>query len=146
MTMTRWNPIAELEEMRRKMDALLEKSSQMVRPQELPGQSWQPAAEIYEDDSELVIEMDLPGILQEDIQVRIEEHTLMIHGERKPSHDMTCTTQRSERSYGQFSREFALPGNVDESLTQASCEQGVLQVRLRKKTPGVPLRIDVEIK
>ena len=120
MTMARWNPIAELEEMRRKMDALLEKSSQLVRQQELPGQGWQPAAEIYENETELVIEMDLPGILQEDIQVRIEDHTLMVQGERKPSHDTTCTTQRSERSYGRFSREFALPGDVDESLTQAS--------------------------
>jgi HSP20 family protein len=146
MTMTRWNPIAELEDMRRRMDQLLENSSLLVSRQELPETGWQPAAEIYEDDAELVIEIDLPGVLQEDIQVRIEEHTLLVSGERKAQITDTHSTQRCERTYGSFSREFALPGSFDESRTQASCELGVLQIRLQKKPHQAPRRIDVEVK
>jgi HSP20 family protein len=146
MTMIRWNPLAELEELRRKMDNLFEQSAQLVHQQELPSQGWQPAAEIFENDHELVVEIDLPGILQEAIQVRIEDHTLMVSGERKPLIDAEFSTQRCERSYGPFYREFSLPGDIDENLTQASCDHGVLQVRLRKKSPGVPKRIDVEIR
>jgi len=146
MTMIRWNPLAELEELRRKMDQLLEQSAQLVHQQDLPSQGWQPTAEIFENDLELVIEIDLPGILQEDIQVRIEDRTLLVSGERKSLIDAASSTQRCERSYGPFHREFALPGDIDESLTQASCEQGVLQVRLRKKSSGAPKRIDVEIR
>jgi HSP20 family protein len=146
MVMTRWNPLAELEELRRRMDQLLERSSQLVQREELSDQGWQPAVEVYETDCELVIEMDLPGIMQEEIQVRIEDHTLLVCGERKKFADDAIIRQRCERSYGQFSREFALSGDIDESRTQACCEQGVLQVRLRKKTPGAPQRIDVEIR
>jgi HSP20 family protein len=146
MVMTRWNPLAELEELRRRMDQLLERSSQLVQGEDLPDQGWQPSVEIYECDGELVIEMDLPGIPQEEIQVRIEEHTLLICGERKPLAGEIVSRQRCERSYGRFSREFALPGDLDESRTQARCEQGVLQVRLQKKAPGTPKRIDVEIR
>lgn len=146
MTMIRWNPLAELEELRRKMDRLIEESSQRVREPELPERNWQPPAEIYETDTELVVELDLPGVPQEDIQVRIEEHTLLIDGERKPTVAAAAASSHSERSYGLFHRAFALPGNFDESRTNACCEQGVLQVRLWKKAPDQPKRIDVEVK
>lgn len=146
MIMTRWSPIAELEELRRKMDQLLQKSSQLLQEDELPHSGWQPTMEVFESESLLLIEFDLPGISQEEIQVRIEEHTLLVSGERKAMVREGFSHQRCERSYGPFSREFALPGDLDESLTRASCENGVLQIWLQKRSAGEPRRIDVEIR
>lgn len=146
MTMIRWNPLAELEELRRKMDRLIEESSQRVRQPELPERNWQPVVEIHETPTELVVELDLPGVPQEDIQVHIEEHTLLVSGERKPADAAALASHHSERSYGPFHRAFALPGNFDESRTSASCEHGVLRIRLWKKAPEQSQRIDVAVK
>lgn len=146
MTMTRWSPMAELEELRRKMDQLLQKSSRLLEEGELPKTGWQPTMEVFESESLLLLELDLPGISQEEIQVRIEEHTLLVSGERKPTLEEGFSCQRCERSYGPFQREFALPEIIDESQTRASCEHGVLRIWLQKRSSSEPRRIDVEIR
>ena len=146
MSLERWSPHAELEAMRDRMEQLLEKSRQAAE-QRLPGENpWQPQADIYEDELRLIVEIDLPGVPQEAIQVQIEDDILLVSGERQlPEVAETVSQQHGERTWGKFARQFVLPPEIDSNRTLASCEQGVLRIVMPKaaKTTG---RIEIEVK
>lgn len=147
MSMVRWNPLAELQEMHRKMERLLKQSQELVRESEPGSEPWQPPVEISEDDRQLVIEVDLPGMAQEGIRVQIENHLLEISGERpEPVRGEGMELQRSERHYGPFFRSFSLPAEIDEARTQASCEHGILRIVLMKKREAGGQRIEIEVR
>ena len=91
--------------------------------------SWMPAVDVYETDSRVVIRVDLPGVNQADIDLRIEDGSLVLRGERKfASGEKQEDFLRIERSYGSFQRTFRLPGSVDPGQVQASHEDGVLEI------------------
>jgi len=146
MTLERWNPLAELEAMRSRMDLLLEKS-RLAAERKTPGErSWQPPADIYEDETRLIVEIDLPGVPQEAIQVQIENGLLLVEGTREPpTGEESLQLQHCERSWGGFSRQFALPPEADSARTLASCDLGVLRIVIPKAGPPTG-RIEIEVK
>jgi len=147
MTMIRWEPMSELQEMHRKMERRLKESRELLRHGEETGDPWQPPAEIWEDDRQLVIELDLPGVAQEEIRVEIEDHLLQISGDRpEPIRDSGMEVQRNERCYGPFCRSFSLPSEIDEAHTRASCEQGILRIVLMKRSRPGTGRIEIEVR
>jgi HSP20 family protein len=108
---------------------------------------WSPAVDIFETENELVLKADLPEVSQKDIDVRMENQTLTIAGERRFETDETKKGfHRIERSYGQFVRSFAVPNTFDTEKIGAEFHNGVLTVSLPKKEAAKPRQVKVEVK
>ncbi len=91
--------------------------------------SWYPAIEISEHDDQLHVHADLPGLKPEDVKVELTNDSLIIQGERKQQHEHHIgKAYRSERRYGQFYREIALPEGVNPDQVKAQFRDGVLEV------------------
>jgi HSP20 family protein len=90
--------------------------------------------------------MEVPGIDEKDIDVRIEGNTLTVHGERKFEKDEKEENyRRIERQYGSFTRSFTLPNSVDPTQVTAHYDKGVLKVNLAKKAEAKPKQIKVNV-
>ena len=108
---------------------------------------WSPAVDILETEDELVVKADLPDVRWGDIDVRVENQTLSIKGERRFQEDASAQGyHRIERSYGSFVRSFAVPNSVDTEKLSADYKDGVLTVKLPKKEAAKPKQIRVEVK
>jgi HSP20 family protein len=107
---------------------------------------WAPAVDVIENDQELVLSADLPGIKMENVEVKIEDGTLTLSGSRKfESESKKDGYHRLERSFGSFRRAFSLPDSVDVEKVQAAMKDGVLTVRLPKKDIARPRTVKVEV-
>jgi HSP20 family protein len=108
---------------------------------------WSPAVDIYETENELVLNADVPDADPKDIDVRVENQTLTISGERKfESENSSKGFHRIERSYGNFVRSFAVPNSFDTDKINAGFKNGVLTVTLAKKEAAKPRQVKVEVK
>ncbi len=105
-----------------------------------------PAVDIYEDEHKLALKLEVPGIKQEDIDVRLENQTLTVRGERKfDAEEKEENFHRIERRFGSFVRSFTLPITVDTNSIGARCDAGVLTINLAKKEAAKPKQVKVEI-
>ncbi len=106
---------------------------------------WVPAVDVYEDKENIVIEVEVPGMKEEDLKVTLENNTLTISGERKfEKEEKDKNYYRMERAYGSFSRSFMLPENVDTKGIKAKYKDGVLILTLPKKAEAKPQSIAIE--
>jgi HSP20 family protein len=106
---------------------------------------WTPAVDIFETENELVLKADLPDVDLKDIDVRVENQTLTISGQRKFEKQESATGyHRIERSYGNFQRSFALPNTFDTEKISAAFKNGVLSVSLAKKEAAKPRTVKIE--
>ena len=147
MAIVRYNPFKELRTMQEQMNRLLDLAWNREPGEELREGVWQPPVDIFEDAESLIIKAELPGIEQKDIDVRIEDSTLTLRGERK--HDQEVRKEnyhRIERYYGSFQRSFSLPATIDQEKVKATCDKGVLTIVLPKKEETKPKQISVEVK
>jgi HSP20 family protein len=100
--------------------------------------------DIYEDEHNIALKLEVPGIDERDIDVRIDNHTLTVHGERKiEKEEKEENFRRVERQYGSFTRSFALPSSVDPGQASADYNKGVLEIKLAKKAEAKPKQIKV---
>jgi HSP20 family protein len=107
---------------------------------------WAPPVDIYETENELVLKADVPDVDQKNIDVRVENQTLTISGERKfEREDSGKGYHRIERNYGNFSRSFAVPNSFDTENIAATYRNGVLSVSLPKKEAAKPRQIKVAV-
>ncbi|HTS66073.1 MAG TPA: Hsp20/alpha crystallin family protein [Candidatus Acidoferrales bacterium] len=138
MSLTHYDPLASLRQFE---DAF---SRFFTEPQ--TNRPWAPAVDIYETENELVFQADLPDVDQKAIDVRVENQTLTIAGERKfEKKDTGKGFHRIERSYGNFVRSFAVPNAFDTDQVNASYRNGVLTVTLPKKEAAKPRQIKVDV-
>jgi HSP20 family protein len=108
--------------------------------------SFVPPVDIYEDTQRLVLKLEIPGIRQEDLDVRLENQTLTIKGQRAFEKDEKEENfHRIERRYGSFTRTFTLPQTVDTNTVKAAYENGVLKIELAKSETARPRQVKVEI-
>jgi HSP20 family protein len=108
---------------------------------------WAPSVDIYETENELVLKADLPDVDLKDIDVRVENQTLSISGERIfEKADTAKGYHRMERNYGRFTRSFAVPNSFDTEHIAADYKNGVLSVTLPKKEAAKPRQVKVEVK
>ena len=108
--------------------------------------SWAPAVDIYETENELVVNADLPGIDEKDLDIQVENDTLSIRGERKFDQKVNEDHYlRVERTYGSFSRSFGLPNTVNKEAVKAHYRSGVLTVELPKRAESKPKQIRVNV-
>lgn len=142
MNITRYNPFdfAAIQAFRLMDEAVPRRSeSSAARP-------WTPAVDILETENDLVIKADLPEVKQEQIDIRVENGTLTLKGERKfVQAENEKGYHRIERSYGVFSRTFTLPDTISPDGVRASFKDGVLTVTLPKKEVAKPRQIKVEL-
>jgi HSP20 family protein len=108
--------------------------------------SFVPAVDVYEDQQQLTLKLEVPGIKQDDLDVRLENQTLTVKGERKfEANEKEENFHRIERRYGSFTRSFTLPQTVDTANVKASYDAGVLMIQLAKKEAAKPKQVKVEI-
>lgn len=109
--------------------------------------TWVPAVDIFETDThDLVVRAELPGMTREDIEVSVENGTLVLKGQKKFDAEVKEEHyRRIERTYGTFHRSFTLPNTVDQSKVSADYKQGVLTVRLPFRDEARPRSINVEV-
>src|ERR1039458_710990 len=116
------------------------------RDESLTTSSFAPAVDVYEDEHNVTLKIELPGIDEKDIDVRIENNTLTVHGERKiEKEEKEENYRRVERQYGSFTRTFTLPSTVNHDNVQANYDKGVLKVNLPKKAEAKPKQIKVNV-
>ena len=109
--------------------------------------SWTPAVDIFETDGhDLVLKAELPGMTREDIEVSVENSTLVLKGQKKFDSEVKEENyRRVERTYGQFHRSFTLPSTVDTSKVSADYKHGVLTVKLPFREDAKPRTISVDV-
>jgi HSP20 family protein len=108
--------------------------------------TWAPPVDIYETENELVVKADLPDLQEKDIDVRVENNTLTIRGERKFDTDVNEDNYlRVERSYGSFTRSFSLPNTVSSESIRADYHNGVLTLRMAKREESKPKQIKISV-
>jgi HSP20 family protein len=110
------------------------------------GGSWAPAVDIYEHESNIVLKAELPGVDPKDVDIRLENNTLTVRGERKLDSEVKKESyHRVERSYGTFTRSFTLPTVVDQAAIQAQFKDGVLRLTLPKREEAKPKQIQISV-
>ena len=103
-----------------------------------------PAVDIYDDGEKVVVKLEIPGVKEEDLDIRVENQTLSVRGERKfETEEKQEHFQRVERHYGSFYRSFSLPTSVDTETIVAAYEAGVLKLELKKKASAQPRQIKI---
>ena len=146
--LTRWAPFRGYSTLQDQMNRLLRESySSPSGPEEaLTTTGFAPPVDIYEDEHNITLKLEVPGIDEKDIDVRIENNTLTVHGERKlEKEEKEENYRRVERQYGSFTRSFMLPSSVDSGQVSANYDRGVLKISLAKKAEAKPKQIKVNI-
>jgi HSP20 family protein len=148
--LTRWEPLREFSAMQdriNRMSRLFRESYSPEGPEEaLTTTSFAPPVDIYEDEHNITLKLEAPSIDEKDIDVRIDNNTLTVHGERKiEKEEKEENFRRVERQYGSFTRSFTLPSSVDVSQVSADYAQGVLNIKLAKKAEAKPKQIKVNV-
>jgi HSP20 family protein len=146
--LTRWEPFREFSAMQdrtNRMNRLFRESYSPEAPEEaLTTTSFAPPVDIYEDEHNITLKLEVPGIDEKDIDVRIDNNTLTVHGERKiEKEEKEENFRRVERQYGSFTRSFTLPSSVDAGQVSANYDKGVLTIKLAKKAEAKPKQIRV---
>ncbi|HEY1270954.1 MAG TPA: Hsp20/alpha crystallin family protein [Terriglobales bacterium] len=144
--LTRWDPFREFSTLQDRMNRLFQDSFGQNREDALTTTSFAPAVDVYEDEHSITLKIEVPGIDEKDIDVRLENNTLTVHGERKfEKEEKEENYRRIERQYGSFTRSFTLPTTVDADSISADYDKGVLKVKLAKKAEAKPKQIKVNV-
>lgn len=146
MAIIRWDPFRDLVTLRDRMNRLFEDAVSTARGEEkdLISSSWAPAVDIYEDENQLVLTAEIPGISEKDIEIKIEDNTLTILGERKMEKETREENyHRIERAYGSFFRSFTLPNYIEQDKIHAEHENGVLKISMPKKPELKPRKVKI---
>jgi len=145
MAIIRWDPFRDLVTLRERMNRLFEDAfTSRSEEKDMLATTWTPSVDIYETENELVLTADIPGINEKDIEVKIEDNTLSIKGERKMEKETKEENYyRIERSYGNFYRSFTLPHNIDQDKINAEHENGILKITMPKKPELKPKNVKI---
>jgi HSP20 family protein len=145
-SITRWEPFRGLNTLHEQVNRLFEDSFTRSRSGQAELASWAPAVDIFETENELVVKADLPGVQEKDIDIRVENNTLTIRGERKFTNEVQEDNYlRVERAYGTFTRSFSLPNTVNTEAIKAEYKNGVLSVSMPKREESKPKQIKISV-
>ncbi len=144
--MTRWEPFREMTSLQNTLNRLLQQEYGPTGDDLMTSGTFLPPVDIYEDENHFKLHFEVPGMNEKDIDIRLENNTLTVKGERKFEHEQKEENfRRVERRYGTFTRSFTLPNTVDAERVSANYENGVLTVQLLKKAEAKPKQIKVNI-
>ncbi len=143
--LTRWDPFREFSTLQDRMNRMF-RDSYGDREEALTTSTFAPPVDVYEDEHNVTLKIEVPGIDEKDLDVRVENNTLTVHGERKfEKEEKEENFRRVERQYGSFTRSFTLPNTVDSDSIQANYEKGILKLQLAKKAEAKPKQIKVNV-
>ncbi len=145
MTLTRWYPIREVATLQNRVNSLFQDFGGFGSDHDnVTAASFVPAVDVYENNEKVVLKLEIPGIREEDVDIRVENQALTVRGERKfEAEEKEENFHRIERRYGSFLRSFTLPTTVDTENVQASYNAGVLKLELKKKASAQPRQIKI---
>jgi HSP20 family protein len=142
-TLQRWTPVRSYARLQDEVNRLFE-GTLGNRQTETFG--WTPAVDIFEDAEGVTFKFDLPEVDPKDVDVRLEDGTLTVRGERKlEREDKQDGYHRVERAYGMFARSFTLPATLDGEKVNAEAKNGVLRVFIPKRAEAKPKSISVKV-
>ena len=145
-TITRWDQSRGLPSLQDQVNRLFEDNFTRERSAHADLATWAPPVDIYETENELVLKADLPGLQNEDIDVRVENNMLTIRGERKFEKDVNEDNYlRVERAFGPFTRSFSLPNTVSSESVRAEYRNGVLSLQMAKREESKPKQIKISV-
>jgi HSP20 family protein len=131
MTLVRWQPFRNITSLQREMDRLFE--NVVARDEDVFSTAFTPAAEIHTDRDNVYLQLEVPGLQPEQIEVQVNAHSVVINGERHGAENVEGQgIKRSEFRYGKFHRKVNLPVKVQLDLVQAKYEHGILKLTLPK--------------
>ena len=140
MAISRWYPIREVASLEDRVHSLFQDFA--GDGQTVTAAAFAPAVDVYENGEKVVLKLDVPGIKEEDLDIRVENQTLSVRGERKfEAEEKEENFHSIERRYGSFFRSFSLPTTVDTENVNASYNAGVLKLELKKKASAQPRQI-----
>ena len=144
---TRWDPFREFSTLQDRMNRLFRESFGPEGQEEsLTTSTFAPPVDVYEDEHNVTLKIEVPGIDEKDVDVRIENNVLTVHGERKlEKEEKEENFRRVERRYGGFTRTFTLPTTVDAEKVTANYDKGVLKIGLPKKAEAKPKQIKISV-
>lgn len=147
MTLVRWDPFRELEDMSERLNRVFSRPALRTNGKEnLTVADWMPTVDISETEAEYLIKAELPEVKKEDVKVTVENGVLTLQGDRRQEkEEKGMKFHRVERSYGSFVRSFTLPESVDETSVKAEYKDGVLNLHLPKSERVKPKAIDVKV-
>ena len=145
MVVTRWDPFRELASLQNRVNSIFQDYGR-GQDELTTTTSFVPAVDVYEDEHKVTLKLEIPGVSQEDVDIRLENNTLTVSGERKfEKEEKEENFHRIERRYGSFARSFTLPNTLDTENVQANFENGVLKIELAKRAEAKPKQIKVNI-
>ncbi len=146
MSLIKYDPFRELRSLQDEMNRLFMTSvPRGFSEEEMASGGWAPSVDIYESETEIVLEAELPGMARDEFEVSIENNVITLKGERKfERKDDGDNYHRVERAYGAFTRSFSLPRSVVANETTADFKNGVLRVSLPKKEEAKARKIEVK--
>jgi len=145
MAIIRWDPFRDMITLRERMNRLFEDFfASRGEEQDLLAGAWTPSVDIYETEHEVVLTAELPGMDEKDIEIKVEDNTLTISGERRMEKEIKEENyHRIERAYGSFCRSFTLPNYVDQDKISAEYDNGILKITMPKKPELKPRKVKV---
>jgi HSP20 family protein len=145
MAITRWDPFRDVIALQNRVNSLFRDFNE-GGDSPLAAAGFVPAVDIYENTEKIVLKLEVPGLEEKDFDVRVENHTLTVKGERKfEKEEKEENFHRIERRYGSFFRAFTLPSTVDTQNVGATYNAGVLKLELKKKAEAQPKQIKVNV-
>lgn len=148
MTMVRFEPFRELAQMQERINRIFgDTYARRYDDDVMQRGEWVPAVDIFENgNQEIVLRAELPGVAKEAIDLRVENNTLTLKGERTREASVKDEQyHRIERSYGTFSRSFSLPSRIDTEKVRADFSDGILSITLPVKDEAKPRQISVAV-
>lgn len=148
MAITRWEAYRDVVALQNRMNSLFQDFSRNSSGETdlVTAAGFVPPVDIYEDEHKLVLKLEIPGIRQEDLDVRMENTTLSVRGERSfQTEGKEENFHRVERRYGSFYRAFTVPNTIDPESIKAEYDAGVLRVELQKRPESKPKQIKVTV-
>jgi len=144
MSIARWDPFLDFKTLEDRMTRWLGRSTRPAEGSFMSAFEFAPPADVYEDENRITLKMEVPGIKQEDLDIRIDGNTLSVSGERKFERDEKRENfRRVERQYGSFSRSFELPSSADRDNITANFKDGVLQIEVPKRAEARGKQIQI---
>lgn len=139
MAITRWDPFSEMRTLTRRLERMMEPLTSSVPTSYREalgyfGEGFMPNVDIYEDKEEIICWAELPGMDIKDVEIRLEDSTLTIQGERKLHREEKKENyRRVESNYGSFTRSFTMPPTIDRDRIRADFKNGLLEIHIPKR-------------
>ena len=145
--MAQWNPLNDLVSLQSRMNRLFEdasqrRSSEAEQNDEVEGADWYPAADVFENDGEYTVALDLPGIDRNTLDISVDDNRLSVRGQRA---GRETKQHRIECPKGRFLRTFSVPAGVEQKEIRADYKDGVLQLHLPKRPERKAQRVEIKV-